>query len=127
MSFLPCFCNSIMTSIFSFSLSRFSLIFSSICRGFFPRTSCLATLVPHSVLHVYNMVKKTAFIKSYETDIMIHKINASYLRLTPVLTQKTLRNVMANGVKMNNAVVYPAAKSGHLFKHFLIIRAGRIL
>jgi hypothetical protein len=60
---------------------------------------------------VYNSFKKAAFIKSYETLIMIHKTNTDYLQQTLFLTQKTPENTINNNIKTNNAAVYPEAKT----------------
>jgi hypothetical protein len=60
-------------------------------------------------------VIKTAFIKSYETAIMIRKINANLLKeglyflLMPVLAQKALMNIIVDIMRMNSVAVYSAA------------------
>jgi len=66
---LPFLCISIITSIFSLSLSRFSFIFSRITRGFFPKTSSLLNqdfpeCICFSGIQFSNY---KGFIKSYET------------------------------------------------------------
>ena len=60
------------------------------------------------------MVKKAAFIKSYETCIMIHKTNVKLLKKTirlyaiakPDLPKKP--KIMINTTKVNNAAIDPA-------------------
>lgn len=75
---------------------------------------------------MYNRFKKEAFIKSYETLIMIHKTNTDYLRQTPLLTQKTPENTINNNIKANKATVYPVANTA-ICSNILIVRFRELL
>jgi hypothetical protein len=83
-------------------------------------------MVTHRVLRVYSNGKRKAFIKSYETKVMIHKTNASYSPQTPVLVEKAPKSTVNNIMKMNSAAIN-SGTSRAICSNVLTFHAKRIL